>query len=225
MAPVLRAMACDQSMIRMTVAGRAAVTVRNADADVLHHALVLVIEDVAMQHELADVALVAGAHIHLITLAVIRRCCIAYRALDEQSVLPDPLEAGVLLVILIGRVYGTRQRQVTAIGADDLLDLKRIDVDMERVTGQSRLQLPGFRSAERQLTIDHIGRVRPGIADCRSYSKLEVALGVPGNLERQVLLQIAAGLEFLVGDVLMRHEARQLQVVLEVGNDLVLHIR
>ncbi len=36
----------------------AALPVRNADVDVLHHALVLMVQDVAVQDELADIALV-----------------------------------------------------------------------------------------------------------------------------------------------------------------------
>ena len=39
----------------------AAASVGNGDPDVLHHALILVIEDVAVEHEVADVALVARA--------------------------------------------------------------------------------------------------------------------------------------------------------------------
>jgi regulator of RNase E activity RraA len=42
-------------------AGCAALPVGQVDADVLHHALILMVEDVTVQHELADVALVAGA--------------------------------------------------------------------------------------------------------------------------------------------------------------------
>lgn len=41
--------------------GNAALAVGQADAHVLHHALVFVVEDVAVQHEVADVAFMACA--------------------------------------------------------------------------------------------------------------------------------------------------------------------
>jgi hypothetical protein len=49
---------CVRDVTSMVAMGDAAMPVGERDADVLHHALVLVIEDVAMQHEIADVALV-----------------------------------------------------------------------------------------------------------------------------------------------------------------------
>src|SRR5688572_13819515 len=45
----------------MSLRHRLAVPIRQHDLDVLHHSLVLVIEDVAMQDELADVTQVARA--------------------------------------------------------------------------------------------------------------------------------------------------------------------
>jgi len=45
----------------MAVGGGSALAVRKFDADVLHHAFVLVVEDVAMQHVFTYIALVSSA--------------------------------------------------------------------------------------------------------------------------------------------------------------------
>jgi hypothetical protein len=47
--------------------GDAASAVRQRDADVLHDALVLVIENVAKKHEIADIAPVAAADDHRVS--------------------------------------------------------------------------------------------------------------------------------------------------------------
>ena len=45
----------------MMAGGYASATVRQLDADILHHALILMIEDVAVQDEVADIAPIAAA--------------------------------------------------------------------------------------------------------------------------------------------------------------------
>lgn len=54
-------MSSQMAISYLAMAGNgAAMAVRQGDPDVLHHPLVLMIENVAMQDELADVALVAN---------------------------------------------------------------------------------------------------------------------------------------------------------------------
>src|SRR5215218_1604562 len=89
---------------------------RQDDRDVLHHALVLMVEDMAVEHELADIALVAGAHLQRIAL------------LDPYRVLPHALEAAILRV---GPGERVETADVAPLGIEDRDDLERIDVDVE----------------------------------------------------------------------------------------------
>ena len=54
------------------------------DPDILHHAPVLMIKDVAVQHKVTYLAFITGAHEDAIA------------RLDEQGVLPDPLKVEIL---------------------------------------------------------------------------------------------------------------------------------
>src|SRR5215475_3078477 len=67
----------------MVAMGNAAMAIGQRDANVLHHPLILVIENVAMKHEVADIALVAGAHHD----RVLPRWT-ARQIFDEERVLP-----------------------------------------------------------------------------------------------------------------------------------------
>lgn len=40
------------------------ITSRRSDADILHHSLVLVVEDMAVKYKITDVSLVPGAHFY-----------------------------------------------------------------------------------------------------------------------------------------------------------------
>src|SRR5215813_7311375 len=77
----------------MSRAHHAALPVRDRDADVLHHALVLVDENVTVEDEVADVALISRTHDDDVVAG--RRL----RLLDEQRVFPHALEIGVLRIV------------------------------------------------------------------------------------------------------------------------------
>lgn len=63
------------------------------DADKLHHALVHVVEDMAIQHEIAGIALVASAHDDCVELLF--RCEEFGGIFHPQGIFPDPFEASV----------------------------------------------------------------------------------------------------------------------------------
>src|SRR3954470_1201452 len=91
--------------------GDAALSVGNADGDILHHALVLMVEDVAVQDELADIALVPRPDDDLANagrgVGQPRRR--GDQALDPERILPDALQTGILRIdaARIGIVHST----------------------------------------------------------------------------------------------------------------------
>lgn len=119
-------MSSQKAISYLVMAGNgAAMAVRQGDPDVLHHPLVLMIENVAMQDELADVALVARPHGNRVT-----RRGVGAGILNPQRVLPDILQSRILRVAVI---IGTKGADIIAGRIDDLDDLERIDMDMERM--------------------------------------------------------------------------------------------
>jgi hypothetical protein len=73
-----------------------AMSIRQRDPDVLHHPLIFMIEDVAMQNEVADVALITRAYDDRVHP---RWPALWGNVLDEERVLPYAFESGVLRVI------------------------------------------------------------------------------------------------------------------------------
>src|SRR6202035_5751902 len=107
-------------------------SIRQRDPDVLHHALVLMIEDVTVEHEVADVALVARADDDGVLARRSDR-----DVLDQQGVLPYALEAGILriddriaVLVLLEVVDRARRADIRlAVRGNDPDDLERIDMD------------------------------------------------------------------------------------------------
>lgn len=90
----------------MMAGNGATLAVRQGDPDVLHHALVLMIEDVAMQNELADIALVVRPHGDRVA-----RRRIGAGILDPQRVLPDIFQAWILRIAV---VIGAKRADIVA---------------------------------------------------------------------------------------------------------------
>lgn len=88
----------------MMAGNGATLAVRQGDPDVLHHALVLMIEDVAMQNELADIALVVRPHGDRVA-----RRRIGAGILDPQRVLPDIFQAWILRIAVRASCRGPRE--------------------------------------------------------------------------------------------------------------------
>src|SRR6516165_8861467 len=106
-------------MISVSRLGDTAHAVWDGDANVLHHALILMVEDVTMQNEVTDVALVACAYHDDVVL------------FHEQRVLPGALEIGVLgIVVLPGDAH------VLSVWIQNLHHLEWVDVNMERMVGE-----------------------------------------------------------------------------------------
>ena len=133
--------------------------IRDANLDVLHHALILMVENAAMQHILAnadDEPVIVCRWIlqhwiaaELITVEI---------GLDEDRVVPDALEAGELIIVVAcaGR---TGLTDIFPGRVKDCDDLERIDMDMKGMTDAVRTQLPLLRPAQYQGAIDTVGIV------------------------------------------------------------------
>src|SRR5260221_4525185 len=101
----------------------ASLAVRERDADVLHHSLVLVVEDVAVQDVGADVALVARTHDQRVLPGRL-----APEVLQPQRVLPDALQARVLRIHGAARVVDrARPARVLAARVQEPTDTARAD--------------------------------------------------------------------------------------------------
>lgn len=102
-----------------------ALAVWQADADVLHHALVFVIEDVAVQHVFPDIALVASAH---------HNCVDAFRiglgrdqTLNPERIFPNPLQPRILRVRRATSIIdGPCEADIPAVRVENLDDLEGI---------------------------------------------------------------------------------------------------
>src|SRR5215831_13604339 len=132
------------------------------------------IEDVAMEDEVADIALIARSHDDLII------------RLDEQRVLPGALEVCVLrIVALPGGAH------VVAARIEYLDHLERIHVNMERVTDRPNVgidrsgQRPFVDAAEEQRPVDTIRVVRFAVdrkLETRARVYLELGQLLPPHL-------------------------------------------
>src|SRR5215203_4368185 len=70
-----------------------------SNPDVLHHALVFVVENVTMQNEISDIALITGSRLNRVAFRESGR--IEGRIFDKQSVAPD---ADLVAVLRVGAV-------------------------------------------------------------------------------------------------------------------------
>jgi hypothetical protein len=73
----------------------------NLNLHILHHALILVVKDVTMQHELADIALIARADldgVHRGREFAREISPIFDQILDPERVLPDAFQSGILRI-------------------------------------------------------------------------------------------------------------------------------
>jgi len=105
--------------------------------DVLHHTLVLRVEDVAVQDVLTDVAPVSGAEDHHIRSEVAVRPA---HTLDPNGILPNALEPRVIGVRRASIVIdGVRRTYVFSVGIEDRDNLKRIHMNVERVAEDLRV--------------------------------------------------------------------------------------
>src|SRR5271165_5717160 len=93
-----------------------ALSIRQRDPDVLHHPLIFVIEDVAMQDKFADVTLITRSSNHVVS------------RLYENRVFPNALKAGVLRIVRL-----SVDAHILALGIEDRLDLERVHMNVERV--------------------------------------------------------------------------------------------
>src|SRR5262245_9337096 len=103
--------------------GGTALAVWKADADVLHHALVFVVEDVAVQHVFTDIALVASAHHEGVNpgTGVGIAGSKAEEALHPQGVFPYALESRILGIHATARViHRARRADILAIRVENL---------------------------------------------------------------------------------------------------------
>src|SRR5262245_43034401 len=161
--------------------------IRHHDADILHHPLVLMIEDVAMEDKVADVASIACANHDLIAAG-----------LDEYRVLPDAFQVRVLRVASLAGAADVGPRRI-----EDLHDLERIDVNVEWVPHRGAGQRPLVDSTQGQSVIDTGRKIRLGADDeCRAGDDLHLNRYVPFHL--------------VVGDVRMWHERGEPQAIREI---------
>ena len=117
---------------------------RRHDPQVLHHALVPVLDDMAMQHEISNEALVACSQHRLI--AALQRHAVA------------PLAAKARVVRIVCRAFGVDDVQAISVADRNLDDLERVDMDVKRVADEAGLQCPLPHPAERQDAVDR-GRI------------------------------------------------------------------
>ena len=117
-----------------------------ADADVLHHALVFMVKDVAMQNIFADISLIAGANDDGVKSFWwrIRR----YQALNPKGIFPNAFQTRILRVHLAASIIDRAGRtDILAIGVEDFDDLERIHMDVEWMADKIRLQRPFIDTA------------------------------------------------------------------------------
>lgn len=131
------------------------------DPYILHHALIFMVEDVAVQDEFADIALVfrpdANAVWRLVRIALL---C------DKKRILPRPFEAGIDRCIA-----GIVCTDIIAKAIKNFDDLEGVDVDMERMVGQKRLELPVLYGAKRQSAVYSVRVVGCGIDEIAVLSR------------------------------------------------------
>jgi hypothetical protein len=94
--------------------------VRQGNADVLHHPLVFMVQDVAVQHEVADVALITGA-----TSVYWPGGLPGGTRFSPIAYLPYALQRAVLRVGCVNRIHGIRGADVFSVGIRNLGDLER----------------------------------------------------------------------------------------------------
>ena len=179
------------------------------------------IENVAVEHEVADVTLVPRAYGDGVLPPRPLR-----KILHEQGVLPHALEARILRIddrvavaVLLEIIHRAGGADIGgAVGRDDLDDLERVDVDVEGVAGEIRFQRPLIDAAELQGAVDPGAVVGLAVdleehpVDLRDVDVEGEGLG-PGELI----------------DVGMRDEARKLHAVVDfrrhLGADIRRHVR
>src|SRR5439155_10992688 len=131
----------------MMSAGRdASLAVRQGDTNVLHHSLIFMVEDVAVQDKIPNVPLISAARDRVIT------------RLDEKRVTPDTFEVGVLRIVGLAV-----DADVHAGGIADRHDLERVDVDMKGMSDRrigAGGDVPFVRRAQHERAVDAVRIVR-----------------------------------------------------------------
>jgi hypothetical protein len=150
-----------------------------SDPNVLHHPLIFVIKDVAMQHEVADVAAIAGTHHHGV-LALL--CIWRHGVFDPQRVFPHALEGTILGVNAASSIIlGVGGADIPTRGIKDAHNLERVDMDVEGMAANGGVQSPFIGTAELQFPIDAVMLIRLVSGVIYFITDLEVAAL---NLER-----------------------------------------
>ena len=160
--------------------------------DVEHHALVFMVQDMAVEDEPADVARVGGADKNTVT------------ALDKNRIANLSGHSAILLIGRRRRIAARQVRKRIAVAVDNFEDLKWIDMNVEDVIGGLGRQFPILDRVDNgpevypERVVDDVVRLKT-----RKVGKVRIEGDVETNR-----IRLGTNRRY-IPEVGMRHKSRQ----------------